>query len=113
MLSIPNFKLTLFFCLVARAAVNISPRTCSISIVLLFRSFADNIVFCDGVRDKLVKIAHILNEDAQSIVFIDDRYMRLLEEFSLLDQNVQDQLRRHVVLVAFGGSCLPDAKTWK
>jgi uncharacterized HAD superfamily protein len=67
-----------------------------------------NIVFCTSIADKLNRLAGRIKAEAESIILIDDRYSRLLEELMRVDQCHVDLLRQHLQLVAFGAREVPE-----
>jgi hypothetical protein len=73
----------------------------------------DNVVFCESVADKLIKLADYVEASSQATILIDDRYQRLLEAFAQLDAGQHPTLdddhclrstsllRRHLTIVAY------------
>jgi hypothetical protein len=63
---------------------------------------AEQILFCDGVKEKLTKIVAMIQEQGQHILLIDDCPDKLLKAFGELSGVDQNLLSEHLTLAAFG-----------
>ncbi len=68
---------------------------------------AEEVIFCNGLQDKLRRIATCMETEAQEIVLIDDQYERVLTFITQLDKLIQDTLLRQMILVAFKAKEVP------
>ena len=62
-----------------------------------------NVVFCDGIADKLKQLALHIEQTPGPVVLVDDQYLRLLERMALLDEGPADVLRQYLTLVGYRG----------
>ncbi|QBD79806.1 hypothetical protein EPA93_29030 [Ktedonosporobacter rubrisoli] len=69
---------------------------------------ADQVVFCDGPADKLHRLAALIEEEPQQVVFIDDLYEKIVKAFLKLSEQQIALTRDYLTLVAFEPEALPE-----
>ena len=68
---------------------------------------AEEVIFCNGLKDKLLRIAAYIEAEAQEIMLIDDQYERVITSMTAFDQPMRDILLRQMILVAFKAREVP------